>query len=432
MFERKVKKPSDPAPVKPSSPAHRRRSRFTTLGPPPLGSAATEPLETEANQAADRITGMAGPASLRSLPSGGGAGARGLPLPIRSLFESRWGYDFSRVQVHTDSAAAESALAMNARAYTLGPDISFAPGYYDTSSPRGMHLLAHEMSHVVQQGYASPLNALNAQGAIPQVPVRQRVAPQIQMSPLGPENEKLDAFAFVNGDKAWSDAEKQKMKGLLAKLDETELATIEGYKFVRWSSRAERLLKDTSYVETPKDEQSAGDHAARHEWNILTGRQQVTVYDEAFAENKFVVLGNRELPAYTQTIFHEIGHALQVAEYRFARKAYDGAFAKEGKALAAYNADPAAAKKKQYEQAAAASDKFEKQSKQLSGSSLAELKKIAQGQELSSGAQFDAIEYFAEAFGYYKLDPVDFERTRPAVYKWFQRHGYLNSDKAKG
>jgi hypothetical protein len=77
----------------------------------------------------------------------------GQPLAesTRRSFEPRFGHDFGRVRVHTDSAAAQSTEAVHARAYTLGCDIAFASGEYDTGSARGRALLAHELAHVVQQ-----------------------------------------------------------------------------------------------------------------------------------------------------------------------------------------------------------------------------------------------------------------------------------------
>jgi hypothetical protein len=72
----------------------------------------------------------------------------------RAFFESRFAHDFGGVRVHTDARAAESALAVNALAYTLGNHIVFAPGHYDPHRPPGRSLLAHELAHVVQQSNA--------------------------------------------------------------------------------------------------------------------------------------------------------------------------------------------------------------------------------------------------------------------------------------
>jgi hypothetical protein len=65
--------------------------------------------------------------------------------------EPRFGRDFSGVRVHTDSAAAESARAVNANAYTVGQHIVFDEGKYNPSSTSGKQLLAHELAHTVQQ-----------------------------------------------------------------------------------------------------------------------------------------------------------------------------------------------------------------------------------------------------------------------------------------
>lgn len=72
----------------------------------------------------------------------------------RSLFEARFGHDFSRVRVHADSSAAQSALKLAARAWTYGDHIAFGDGKYSPSTQAGRDLLAHELAHVVQQSAA--------------------------------------------------------------------------------------------------------------------------------------------------------------------------------------------------------------------------------------------------------------------------------------
>lgn len=66
--------------------------------------------------------------------------------------ESRLGHDFSMVRVHTDEQAAASAQMVGALAYTVGRDIVFGPGRFAPGTSHGQHLLAHELTHVVQQG----------------------------------------------------------------------------------------------------------------------------------------------------------------------------------------------------------------------------------------------------------------------------------------
>jgi uncharacterized protein DUF4157 len=78
----------------------------------------------------------------------------------RDFMESRFGRDFSRVRIHADARAANSAQAMAALAYTVGQDVVFADGSYQPASQEGRRLLAHELAHTVQQGDAKPATAL--------------------------------------------------------------------------------------------------------------------------------------------------------------------------------------------------------------------------------------------------------------------------------
>lgn len=70
---------------------------------------------------------------------------------VNQFFSSRIGYDFTQVRIHTDKEAAESAKNVNAKAYTIGNNIVFNEGQYNTESQEGKRLLAHELTHVVQQ-----------------------------------------------------------------------------------------------------------------------------------------------------------------------------------------------------------------------------------------------------------------------------------------
>ena len=76
---------------------------------------------------------------------------RPLDAATRSHFEPRLGHDFGNVRVHADGRAAESAEAVNARAYTVGQNIVFGSGQYAPGAPATQKLLAHELAHVIQQ-----------------------------------------------------------------------------------------------------------------------------------------------------------------------------------------------------------------------------------------------------------------------------------------
>ena len=76
---------------------------------------------------------------------------RPLDPATRTVMEPHFGHDFSQVRVHTDAKAAQSAHEIDGLAYTVGQDIAFGTGQYSPGEPTGSRLLAHELSHVVQQ-----------------------------------------------------------------------------------------------------------------------------------------------------------------------------------------------------------------------------------------------------------------------------------------
>jgi hypothetical protein len=97
------------------------------------GPATTANLSIESN-----LSSSKGPGSI-------------LPKQIRSQMESSFGADFSGVRIHNDSSAGQMNKELHAHAFTHGSDIYFNHGKYDTNSNFGKHLLAHELTHVVQQ-----------------------------------------------------------------------------------------------------------------------------------------------------------------------------------------------------------------------------------------------------------------------------------------
>ena len=79
------------------------------------------------------------------------SGGSSLDNNTKEFMESRFGYALSRVRIHTDAKAAESANSINASAYTIGNDVVFGEGQYQPNTLEGRGLLAHELAHVVQQ-----------------------------------------------------------------------------------------------------------------------------------------------------------------------------------------------------------------------------------------------------------------------------------------
>jgi hypothetical protein len=74
-----------------------------------------------------------------------------LATQARAVFEPRFGHDFTRVRVHADPAAAESAQQIAAHAYTVGEHVVFGAGQYQPATPAGRKIIAHELTHVIQQ-----------------------------------------------------------------------------------------------------------------------------------------------------------------------------------------------------------------------------------------------------------------------------------------
>lgn len=78
-----------------------------------------------------------------------------LDNPTRAFMEPMFGYDFGGVRVHNDSFAADASRQLRAQAFTVGRDIYFGAGRFQPQTPEGQKLLAHELTHVVQQNYAN-------------------------------------------------------------------------------------------------------------------------------------------------------------------------------------------------------------------------------------------------------------------------------------
>jgi len=104
-------------------------------------------------QRKESVNGVAQPGGqtedyINSLNGGG----RPLAQVEKDFFQPRFGFDFSNVRVHTDAAASQSAKQVNALAYTHSNNIVFGSGQYQPGSESGQKLMAHELTHVIQQG----------------------------------------------------------------------------------------------------------------------------------------------------------------------------------------------------------------------------------------------------------------------------------------
>lgn len=128
-----------------------------------------------------------------------------LDAATRAFFEPRFGRDFSHVRLHADASAAASAKSLNALAYTVGPDIVFDSGRNGPATESGRRILAHELTHVVQQGGGA--RTLRRKGDIDSIP---KILPCPVGTDIGFETEALlfenDVAALTPAQKARLDA----------------------------------------------------------------------------------------------------------------------------------------------------------------------------------------------------------------------------------
>ncbi len=112
-----------------------------------------------------------------------GSGDR-LPDESRSFMESRFGADFSDVNVHTGSQSEVLNRSLNAQAFTHGSDVYFGEGKYNPESHQGKHLLAHELTHVVQQGNAPVSPKIQKEGSRATATSEQEEQPVTSSDPV--------------------------------------------------------------------------------------------------------------------------------------------------------------------------------------------------------------------------------------------------------
>jgi hypothetical protein len=184
-----------------ATPPKHRADHERLIGSPSSAHAAM--LKAEAEQVSGRVmeTASLAPTSIAGGPSGGPRGAKissagrgsmtppasvqgalgsgGQPLDeaTRRFMEPRFGHDFSQVRVHRGGTANQSARELNARAYTVGRQIVFGDGQFSARTGEGLRLIAHELTHVVQQADSSPEAPGATAGAAERVVIQRAPLP---------------------------------------------------------------------------------------------------------------------------------------------------------------------------------------------------------------------------------------------------------------
>lgn len=119
------------------------------------------------------------PASLESAISSSRGSGFSMPPALKARMESGFGADFSHVRIHTDSSAASMSSSIRANAFTSGNDIYFASGKYDPSSRSGQHLIAHELTHTLQQS-GKVARESSDDSTIVNLPIPERISDRLR------------------------------------------------------------------------------------------------------------------------------------------------------------------------------------------------------------------------------------------------------------
>ncbi|MDQ6910798.1 MAG: DUF4157 domain-containing protein, partial [Actinomycetota bacterium] len=174
----KVSKPTDPAELE----AEETARKVVRMGDHALPAQASTPKESARGETQRAAIAPASAPVAAPHPSTAHAGGAPLPSSVRRHMEPRFGANFGSVRVHTGESAAQHSAALGANAFTIGQDIYFGRDRFQPQSAAGQELIAHELTHTIQQGAVASHDVVHR--SVP-VGVAERVEPHIQRSFLG-------------------------------------------------------------------------------------------------------------------------------------------------------------------------------------------------------------------------------------------------------
>lgn len=331
---------------------------------------------------------------------------RGLEGDVRSRMESAFGADFSGVEIHADDAGAGLSADLNARAFTLGNHIAFAAGEYQPGTRSGDALLAHELTHVVQQGHAvSTDNNAGTKQATPVSAIRGSSPGSVQRQPkqgakviTRVEFWKPDLVVFFLSDGTTHTS--SAVKGYnpapgnyIGKVDANGQATIDipdGQWFFKWDSRPADLVFEPG------------------------SRIEVTVFSTDIS--RLLKSGDRRDGARLNAAERsQIANTLQQAGYT----ADDEPELNSGKGRPARNA----------EEAIEAAEKWAAQHQAEAERSAEESNAILESYALSTVDLPEVPDVYRK---YLELRELAADRSQFGIYKFLTRHGDLEIEIAKG
>jgi hypothetical protein len=177
-----VSKPTDPAELE----AEETARKVMRMGQP--SAPASVSAKSAAKGLTQRSESTTSTVAATRTPSPIAHAGAGSPLlsSVRSHMESRFGASFGDVRVHAGASAAQDSAALGANAFTIGQHIYFGRDKFQPQSAGGQELIAHELTHTIQQGAAVQRDVVHRQ----QVDVAERVSPHVQRSFLGIKNPR--------------------------------------------------------------------------------------------------------------------------------------------------------------------------------------------------------------------------------------------------
>lgn len=185
-----------------------------------------------------------------SITSSNGSG-EALDANTQNFMSSRFGNDFSSVKIHSDNQSVQFNRELNAKAFTVGKDIYFNEGQYQPNTDKGKHLLAHELTHVVQQNHFLSRQRLIQKAPSPVDAIEKEAAKL--------ETDILSDPKFT-GLKAES---KDRVKRIIAKANTMAVGTAKGQKNYYLKKLKEAILTPFNGTETGKAEYGCSEDAEK-------------------------------------------------------------------------------------------------------------------------------------------------------------------------
>jgi hypothetical protein len=210
---------------------------------------------------------------------------RQLEPALRQDMELRLGHDFSGVRVHSDAIAERSAKDMNANAYTVGHNVVFGAGRFTPGTHEGRRLIAHELTHVVQQSKSQlPVTTVTRPGLVQRNKADARPPARVKVEEAMKKLKDKFGLAAVSEEHGatWSESE-------LVKVDAA---------FSKVSKEDQPLLKDFYLIRTDKFEPVVRRGKTFPIAGETSGISTIRLAEGAFRGN-------------ASTILHEVGHLIQ-------------------------------------------------------------------------------------------------------------------------